>query len=333
MYFRIVSLYGRDIQMNWYKKIIRSRETRLAIMRLLSFIPDRVMIRVLYFIKTGHLLHLKNPRRYTEKLQWYKLNYRNPLMIQCVDKYDVRDYIKKIGYGSLLNKLLGVYEDPNDIAFDEFPESFVLKDTLGSGGNSVIICTDKTQFDVKAAKKQMEKWIALNPRQKSGGREWPYYSGKKHRIIAETFITSDPAQGGLIDYKFFCFNGRAEFLYGIADRVVGKVAGFGIYDRDFNLLPYTRTGENRLEREIGKPANFNEMREIAQEISKPFPHARIDLYDQDGKIIFGEITFFSGSGYISFEPDVFDNIMGDKWRLQKESPCFHDNREKYTHME
>jgi hypothetical protein len=300
---------------SWYKMIIKSRETRLALMRGMSFVPDKLMIRTVYLLKTGHFLHLKNPKRFTEKLQWYKLNYYDPDMISCVDKYDVREYIKGLGFGHILNGIIGVYDKPEDIDFSIFPDRFVLKDTLGSGGNSVIICKDREQFDFDNAIGKMQKWVQMNPKTKTGGREWPYYSGKAHRIIAEEYIDSNPSEGGLIDYKFFCFNGRAEFLYGISDREVGNIACFGIYDREFNLLPYTRTGENKPERRLEKPGNYEEMRAIAEKISAQFPHARIDLYDQDEKIIFGEITFYSGSGYITFEPDEFDIKAGDFWKL------------------
>ena len=119
----------------------------------------------------------------------------------------------------------------------------------------------------------------------------------------------------MVDDKFFCYNGKAEYMYGIADREIGKIAGFGIFDRDLTLLPYTRTGENKLQRSLIKPENFDEMRQIAEKISAPFPHARVDMYNQNGKIIFGEITFYSGSGYIKYSPDEFDYIMGRKFIL------------------
>lgn len=300
-----------------YKKIVKSRSVRLAVLRAFTFIPDKPMISVLYRLKTGHRLNLKQPKRYTEKLQWYKLNYHDPLMTSCVDKYDVRAYIASLGLEQLLIPCYGVFESPKEIDYAALPDKFVLKDTLGSGGNSVIVCTDKASFNWQKAMEQMQAWVDMDPRKKSGGREWPYYTGKRHRIIIEQFLESDPEKGGLIDYKFFCFNGHAECLYGIADRVVGKIAGFGIFDRDFNLLPYTRDGENKLARQLEKPANYDELVATAEKISSAFPHARIDLYDQDGKIQFGEITFYSGSGYIKYSPDSFDEMLGEKFVLPK----------------
>lgn len=235
-----------------YKKIIKSRETRLRILRTLDFIPDKTMIKMQYFIKTGRRLNLKNPQRYTEKLQWYKLYYRDPLMQQCADKYDVREYVRSKGLGYILNECYGVYERVEDIDFDSLPDQFVLKDTLGGGGNSIIICKDKATFDFENAKKQMQKWLSIDSNKKNEGREW-VYQGRKHRIIIEKYIESNPSEGGLVDYKFFCFNGEPKYLYVIADRILGQIAGLGIFDVNFELLSVIRTDERPLERNIEKP--------------------------------------------------------------------------------
>jgi hypothetical protein len=297
-----------------YKKIIKSRETRLRILRTLDFIPDKTMIKMQYFIKTGRRLNLKNPQRYTEKLQWYKLYYRDPLMQQCADKYDVREYVRSKGLGYILNECYGVYERVEDIDFDSLPDQFVLKDTLGGGGNSIIICKDKATFDFENAKKQMQKWLSIDSNKKHEGREW-VYQGRKHRIIIEKYIESNPSEGGLVDYKFFCFNGEPKYLYVIADRILGQIAGIGIFNVNFELLSVIRTDERPLERNIEKPKNFDEMIDIVKIISKDFPHVRVDLYNQDGNIIFGENTFFDGSGYHKYEPDEFDYELGSYFKL------------------
>lgn len=297
-----------------YKKIIKSRETRLRILRTLDFIPDKTMIKMQYFIKTGRRLNLKNPQRYTEKLQWYKLYYRDPLMQQCADKYDVREYVRSKGLGYILNECYGVYERVEDIDFDSLPDQFVLKDTLGGGGNSIIICKDKATFDFENAKKQMQKWLSIDSNKKNEGREW-VYQGRKHRIIIEKYIESNPSEGGLVDYKFFCFNGEPKYLYVIADRILGQIAGIGIFNVNFELLSVIRTDERPLERNIEKPKNFDEMIDIVKIISKDFPHVRVDLYNLNGSIIFGETTFFPGSGYMGFIPDNFDKIIGNAFIL------------------
>lgn len=295
-----------------YKRIIKSRRTRIRLMHLLSFIPDSIMIRIQYRIKTGRKLNLKNPRRYTEKLQWYKLYYRDPLMAKCADKHEVREYVSKQGYESILNQEIGIYDSPQQIDFDSLPKRFVIKDTLGSGGNTVIICTDKSKLDVEKTKKILFDWV-VPKKGKNPGREW-VYDQRKNRIIIEKLIESEMNKGGLVDYKFFCFNGEAKFLYVIADRELGDGAGLAIYDADFNRLKYTRLDERELKRNIEKPENYDELKSCAEKLSEKFPAARIDLYDQRGQIIFGEITFFDGSGYMKYNPDDFDIIMGN---------CFH----------
>lgn len=136
-----------------YKKIIKSRSLRLKLLRLLSFVPDKYMLKVQYRIKTGNNLNLKNPKRFTEKLQWYKLYYRDSLMIKCVDKYDVREYIRSKGLDKILIPCYGVYNSDDDINWNQLPNQFVMKDTLGGGGTSVIIVKDKNSADIDEIKK------------------------------------------------------------------------------------------------------------------------------------------------------------------------------------
>lgn len=296
-----------------YKKFIKSRNLRLKIMKLLNFLPDEMVVSLQYRIKTNRKLNLLVPKRYTEKLQWYKLYYKDPLMGECVDKYEVRNYVMKLGYANILIPLLGVYDSVEDINFDILPNSFVIKDTLGGGGNSVIIVKNKFEENYDKIKKHIKRWIKKS-QGKHPGREW-VYEGKKNRIVIEKYLVANESEGGLIDYKFFCFNGKVEYIYGIADRTLGQAVGLGIFDSDFNLLPYKRVDENPLTRTIKKPKNYELMVKCAEDLSKNFPHARIDLYNQNGEIYFGEITFFDGSGYMCFDPDEFDYIMGEKFLL------------------
>lgn len=298
-----------------YKKIFKSQKVRVAILRALSFIPDEMMVKLQYRIKMNRRLNLKNPQRFTEKLQWYKLYYRDPLMVQCVDKYDVRQYVESLGLGSILNECYGVFDRAEDVDFDALPQKCVLKDTLGGGGNSVILVEDKNRIDRKQLGEEMRRWTERDIKHKSSGREWPYHAGKKHRIIIEELIDSNKDEGGLIDYKFFCFNGRCEFLYVIADRELGNGAGLAIYDREFVKYSCRRMDERVLKREINKPELFDEMLQVAERLAQSFPHARIDLYCLEKGIRFGEITFFDGSGYMTYEPDSFDMEMGRKWIL------------------
>lgn len=298
-----------------YKRIIKSRETRIKILRLFSFVPDDIMLKFQYRVKTSHRLNLKKPLRYTEKLQWYKINYRTRLMTQVVDKWDVRDYVRSIGLEDILTESYGVFDDPKQIHFQSLPNAFVIKDTLGAGGNDVIIVNDKEQFDISLIISECNRWINKNPLAKNGGREWVYNAGNKHRIYIEELLHSDPSEGGLMDYKFLCFNGEPIVMYILADRNMGDSAGCGIFDLDFNLLPYQELDEKPLMRKVKKPENYDLMLEYAKKLSKPFPEARIDLYNVNGRIYFGEITFFDSSGYMLFDPDEFDFILGEKWKL------------------
>lgn len=295
-----------------YKSIIKSRDARLKLLKLFDFLPDKETVRIQYRIKTGRKLNLSNPKRFSEKIQWYKLFYRDPLMSKCVDKALVREYVIECGYERILNPIIGVYTSADEIDFEKLPKQFVIKDTLGWGGTSVLIVKDKTKCDYDEIKRVVSNWI--KPRRKNPGREWVYEIGN-NRILVDTYIPSNSDSGGLIDYKFFCFYGKVKYLYVIGDRTVGNGAGLAIYDRDYNRLPYLRADESPLQRNIEKPDNYEEMVECAEKLARMFPHARIDLYNQYGKIIFGEITFFDGSGYMRFDPDEFDEILGREFVL------------------
>lgn len=295
-----------------YKKIIKNRDTRARILRLLSFVPDKQMICLQYRIKTGRKLNLKNPQRYTEKMQWLKLFYRNPLYITCTDKYDVREYVKGIGFGRYLVENYGVYDRFEDIDFSTLPNKFVLKDTLGSAGCQVVLVQDKDKLNFGTLKETCDKWTNTPVGIRDDGREWAYQVGKAHRIIIDELLEADKEIGGLIDYKFLCFNGKCKYLYIAADRTLGNGAGFGIFDNKFVRINCNREDERVLARDIKKPDNFEEMLELAEELAKAFPYARIDLYNTNGNIRLGEISFYDGSGYMTFDRDEFDIELGNE---------------------
>lgn len=295
-----------------YKKIIRSRRLRCKFLSLFNFIPDKMMIKFQYRIKMSRKLNLNNPQRYSEKIQWYKLYYKNPIMQKCVDKYEVRKYLEDKSCSELLNDVHGVFDSPDDINFDKLPSSFVIKDTLGGGGNSIILVKDKSKLDIKKAKEKMKLWLS-DVSKKNPGREW-VYDNQKHRIIIEKYIEAND-EFGLIDYKFFCFLGEVKYVYVITNRTLGENAKLGIFDQEFHLLPYYRLGKEKLKKHLEKPKNYRQMVEYAKILSSDFPHARIDFYNINGKIIFGEITFFNASGYMKFDPDRFDYELGNEFIL------------------
>lgn len=297
--------------MNGYKKLIRNVEARRRLLSALSFIPDKQMIRLQYLLKTGRLPNLRDPRRYTEKIQWYKLHYRNPLVTQCSDKLAVRAYVKKKGLGHLLNDLYAVYESPRDIDFDSLPYSFALKLNNGSGTN--IFIEDKRSVDRRVVVDQMEAWIG-QMRHTNPGREWGY-DGIVPRITAERLLPRNESND-IPDYKFFCFDGKVFCLYIMQSYIDDHSKGeLGFFDREFNLLPVRRKDFNPLLAMPNKPDRFNEMVEAAEVLSEGFPHVRVDFFDIERKPVFAEMTFYNASGYTVFEPDSFDFVMGGEFVL------------------
>ncbi|WP_318617955.1 ATP-grasp fold amidoligase family protein [Sporosarcina sp. YIM B06819] len=296
--------------MNFYKKIIRNPKTRYKLLDLLEFIPDRAMVNIQYRIKTGHKLNLRNPKRYTEKIQWYKLYYHDSRITLCSDKYTVRSYVESKGLKGYLNELYAVYDGVEDIDFDKLPNSFAIKVTTGSGTN--IFVKDKTTINENSIRLQLKEWMDRS--KKSYGREWGYYNCTR-RIIVEKLIERD-SSNDLPDYKFFCFNGKVYCLYTMIDYTDNHENGkLGFFDKDFNQLPFRRNDYGKINRKIPKPINFEKMVEIAEILSDGFPHVRVDFYNIDGQIIFGEMTFYNASGYTRFIPDDYDFVLGDQFVL------------------
>ena len=294
-----------------YKKIIKNRGTRQKILSLLSFIPDKPMVELQYLMKIRHRLNLKAPERYTEKLQWYKLYYRDPLMAQCVDKYEVRKYVEKKGLGNILNECYGIYDRVEDIDFDSLPAQFVMKKTNGSGGLNVIICKDKTQLDIVDTKKILNDWL-MPYSADTGGREWAYY-GLKNRIVIEKYLENEEdTEAGISDYKFFCFNGRVTHLAVDVDRFIGHKRNF--YDGEWNYLDVSSDCPSFGDH-ISKPEGFSTLVATAETLAEDFPCVRTDLYLLAGKVIFGELTFYPWSGYVRFSPDSFDYELGAEFGL------------------
>lgn len=291
-----------------YKKIIRSRKVRMAILSMLKWIPDSLMVKLQYRLHMGHWANLSNPLRLTEKLQVYKLNYRDPLMLRCTDKYEVRKVVEEFGLGHLLIPLVGVWDNPSDIDFESLPDAFVAKTTDGGGGSQVFVCRDKSGINRKEFESLLKSWINA-PKTANMGREWAYDNGFPRRIIIEELIRQ-PECDELYDYKFLCFHGVPKVVYGISGRVMGKGAKFGIYTPSWEMLPCVRLDEFPPETPMPKPENYDEMLRTAGELSRRFPHVRVDLYNTGGKIYFGELTFYDSAGYIHFSPESFDVQFG-----------------------
>ncbi|MBQ6381838.1 MAG: hypothetical protein IJJ41_09625 [Clostridia bacterium] len=280
---------------------IRLECWRLHAKAQLKRYDDYTFICKMYKKYCGKELNLANPTRYTEKLQWLKLFYRNELMPIVSDKYEVRKYLEDNGYGWMLNELIAVYDNVDDIDVATLPERFVLKAAHGSGWN--LIVKDKTQVNWHIWKKIMKSWMKQNLYW--FGREWNYES-QKPRIVIEKYLEDD--SGELRDYKIICMNGKPAFMQIDQNRSTnhkrvyvdtdGKPLNFGDSLEENNLAGF----------EFGELQK--RMIEIAKELSKPFPMVRVDFYACNGSIVFGELTFFGGSGFFKFNPDSMDKELG-----------------------
>ena len=280
--------------------------------KILLFLDNRTFLKLkdeLYlkwmFKKYLNLeLDLKNPLRFNEKLQWLKINDRNALYTTLVDKYAVKTYIKNRIGAEYIIPTINVYEKFEDIDFESLPNKFVIKCTHDSGGN--IICKDKSKLDIKKAKKKINDCLKRN--YFKFGREWPYKDVDKKIIIEEYMEDSKTKE--LRDYKFFCFNGEVKFFKIDFDRFINHRANYYnikkelLYFGEADYLPdYNKN--------IEFPENIDKMIELANVLTADIPFVRVDFYDVDGKIYFGEMTFFPASGFGRFEPDEWDEKIGN----------------------
>lgn len=273
----------------------------------LLFISDYKYVKKTYKKRFGRNINLSNPMTYTEKLQWLKLFYRNDDMPRCTDKYEVRNYLAERGYGHLCNELIGVYDDARKIDFSSLPKKFAAKANHGSAWN--LICKDKERLVWKDEVRVMNCWLKLNLY--VFGREWNYEKIPP-RIVVEKFLDHEP----LNDYKFMCFNG--EPLYMQLNNDYEGVHYVDFYDlKTWEHLPVTYGRYNRSDRTIEKPLQFDKMMELAKELSKPFPFVRVDFYNFDETILFGELTFFPGGGLWPLNPVKYgiDELFGEQLQL------------------
>ena len=292
------------------KKILKK------VKEVLRFLPDKVYIQLYYFAQFKHFCNLKNPKTYNEKLNWLKLNDRNPEYTKMVDKYEVKKYVSNIIGEEYIIPTLGIWDKFDDIDFDELPEQFVLKCTHDSEG--VVIVKDKSKFEKNVARKKINDALKCNFYYI--GREWPYKKIKP-RIIAEKYM-EDEECGELRDYKFFCFNGEPKAMFIASDRGIGETK-FDYYDLEFNHLNIIQHYPNS-NLKIEKPKNFDKMIELAKILSKNFIHVRVDFYEVNGKIYFGELTFYHFSGFQPFVPNEWDYKFGELINLKEEL----ENKEK-----
>lgn len=290
-------------------KIFKERETRLKVLNFLKFIPDKLILKIEYRMKIGKRLNLDTPITFNEKLQWLKLNDRNPLYTKMADKYEVREYIKqKIGEKYLV-PLYGMWETVDEISFNTLPKEFVLKCTHDSG--SLVLCQDKDKLDIIMVKKELKNRLKKNSFWY--GREW-VYKDIKPRVIAEKYL-KDEKNPYLPVYKFFCFNGEPKIIQSIQnDKQENETIDY--FDIEWNLLNIKQRFPNSKE-PFMKPSKLDEMLEIARKLSQNLIFLRVDLYLINENIFFSENTFYPDAGYSIFEPEEWDRKLGDWIDLKK----------------
>lgn len=272
-------------------------------LQLLSpWLSDKLYMKLLFPLMTGYKLDLKNPQTYNQKLQWLNLNYRNPLLCKLADKHEVKNYVKERVGEEFVIKSYGVWNAFDEIDFNKLPSQFVLKTTHDSGG--IVICKDKSTLDLEKAREKITRHLKINLFYKF--REW-VYKDIKPRVIAEEFLV-DESKVELKDYKFFCFNGEPKAMFIATGRQEGNTM-FDFYDINFNHLDIIQ-GHPQSGKIVEKPKNYALMVELAGKLSKGLPHVRVDFYNIDGKILFGEYTFFHFAGLQPFHPQIWDYKFG-----------------------
>lgn len=303
--------------MNKIKKLIKytlysPSKLLLAILtRVASIIPDKQYLKWRFRLQMGYKLDLDNPQTFSEKLQWLKLYNRKPEYTQMVDKFAAKEYVAKIIGQEYIIPTLGVWDKFDDIDFDKLPDQFVLKTTHGGGNTGVVICKDKSTLDRDGAKKKLDR--SLKSDIYKSLKEWPYKNVKK-RIIAEQYIENSQYQD-LPDYKFYCFNGEPAYCQVIRDRNSKETIDF--YDMEWNHMPFV--GLNPVAKNglipVTKPEHLANMVNMCRQLAAGIPFSRIDWYVVNGKVHFGEITFFPASGLGELTPKEWNYKLGEWIKL------------------
>ncbi len=287
------------------RRIISALFDNLIHYGLLNWMGDRSYLNLVYWANFGKKIDWDHPRSFNEKIQWLKLNDRNTVYTTIVDKLKMKEWVSsKIGEGFTI-PTLGVWDTPDDIDFEKLPNQFVLKWNHDSG--SIIVCKDKKTFSQIEAIKHLKRGYKVNGF--NYGREWPYLNVVP-KVFAEVYM-EDPATQELRDYKFFTFNGEVKLLLIASERQKeGVDTKFDFYDMNLNHIDMRNQHENALT-PPPPPTNFLLMKQIAEKLSKDFTHLRVDFYEVDGKVYVGELTLYHGSGFMTFSPERWYNILGD----------------------
>lgn len=283
--------------------------TKQVLAKCLAFIPDKVYLTIMYKVRMGKTINWKNPKTLNEKIQWLKVYDRKPEYTQMADKCDAKKYVAaKIGKKHII-PTLGIWDNFEQIDFSILPDKFVLKCTHDSGG--LVVCRDKNKLDIEMAKKTLT--ASLKNNYFYYGREWPY-KNIKPRIIAEKYMEQLDGTG-LVDYKFYCFDGKPKYLYVSKNLDDHRIATVTFVDMNWNKIPVERT-DYKSDKEMPIcPTQFDEMKKIAEKLSYGHKFLRVDLYQINGVVFFSELTFYPASGYMGVVPAEYDAIMGQYLKI------------------
>ncbi|MDO6598082.1 ATP-grasp fold amidoligase family protein [Oceanihabitans sp. 2_MG-2023] len=278
----------------------------------MRFLPSKLYVKYHYEYFSGKKLNLENPIEFNAKIEWYKVFYRPKILTLLADKHAVRSYVeKKIG-AQYLNELYAVYDNVNNIDFNKLPNKFVVK--ANHTNNHNLIVTNKNKLDTKKAKNLFNKWLSKNQYYRKG-QEWAY-KDIKPKIIIEKFLKENN-KNSLVDYKFYCFNGKPKFIDVHIDRDEDHKQG--CFDLEFNILPFGKSKNYKsISSDIEKPSNLQEMAMLSEKLADKLPFVRVDFYSINGKSIFGEMTFYPSDARKEFYPEAYNKIIGDYFILPKQ---------------
>ncbi len=291
-------------------KLIKAIVLNLSAIGCFDKMSDEKYLKLCSRIFINEKLNLEEPKTFNEKMQWLKLNYTKDNYNLMVDKYEAKKYVNSIVGDEIIIPTLGLYEKVEDIDFQQLPNKFVIKCTHDSGG--IVICTNKERLDTKKTAKKLISNLKKDYYRIA--REWPY-KNVKPRIIIEEYMEEENKQD-LKDYKFFCFNGEPKFVLVCSERFSSSNMKKTFFDENWNVMD-VKEGGHQIDVTIKRPVNFDKMKEIAKKLSKDMPFLRVDLYEINGKIYFGEMTFYPNAGFEKFEPEEFNRKLGDLINIDK----------------
>ncbi|MBR1585449.1 MAG: glycosyl transferase [Clostridia bacterium] len=273
--------------------------------------PDEAYIRRMFRAKMGYDLPLENPQTFNEKLQWLKLHDRRDIYTRMVDKCEAKAFAADTIGSQYVIPTLGVWKRAEDIDFSQLPDRFVLKCTHDSHG--LVICKDKSQLNIPAAVEKLNKCLRRSYYKYL--REWPY-KNVEPRIIAEQYV--DNAGQDLADYKIHCFHGEPKVILVCQDRFAATGLTEDFFDCDWNHLNVSRTQHGNAPKAVPRPPELEEMLRLSRVLSQGIPFVRCDFFVADGRVLFGEMTFYPASGFKPFSPPSFDKTLGDFLTLPEE---------------